>query len=126
MRLEGKIAVIIGTGQSPGEGIGNGRATTIRFAREGARIVAVDRSISSAEETAAMAVKEGGECVPFEADVTREETLGKAIEAAQARWGASTSCTTMSGSASVAATSRSTSSPKRCSIESVRSICAAR
>jgi len=87
MRLEGKIAVIIGAGQSPGEGIGNGRATTIRFAREGARIVAVDRSISSAEETSAMAVKEGGECVPFEADVTREETLGKAIKAAQTRWG---------------------------------------
>jgi NAD(P)-dependent dehydrogenase (short-subunit alcohol dehydrogenase family) len=87
MRLEGKIAVIIGAGQSPGEGIGNGRATTLRFAREGAKILAVDRSIGSAEETAAMALREGGECVPFEADVTREETLAKAIEAAQARWG---------------------------------------
>jgi fatty acid desaturase len=36
MRLEGKVAVIVGAGQSPGEGIGNGRATTLRFAREGA------------------------------------------------------------------------------------------
>ena len=35
MRLEGKVAVIVGAGQSPGEGIGNGRATTLRFAREG-------------------------------------------------------------------------------------------
>ena len=87
MRLEGKIAVIIGAGQSPGEGIGNGRATTLRFAREGAKILAVDRSIGSAAETAAMAVREGGECVPFEADVTREESLAEAIEAAQARWG---------------------------------------
>jgi NAD(P)-dependent dehydrogenase (short-subunit alcohol dehydrogenase family) len=87
MRLEGKIAVIIGAGQSPGEGIGNGRATTLRFAREGAKILAVDRLIGSAAETAAMAVREGGECVPFEADVTREESLAEAIEAAQAHWG---------------------------------------
>ena len=53
MRLEGKVAVIVGAGQSPGEGIGNGRATTLRFAQEGARILAVDRLIASAEETAA-------------------------------------------------------------------------
>ena len=42
MRLEGKVAVIVGAGQSPGEGIGNGRATALRFAQEGARILAVD------------------------------------------------------------------------------------
>jgi NAD(P)-dependent dehydrogenase (short-subunit alcohol dehydrogenase family) len=65
MRLEGKVAVIVGAGQSPGEGIGNGRATTLRFVQEGARILAADRLIDSAEETAAMAAKEGGECVPF-------------------------------------------------------------
>ena len=85
MRLEGKIAVIVGAGQSPGEGIGNGRATTLRFAQEGARILAVDRLIASAEETAAMATQ-GGECVPFAADVTKEETLAAAMEAARARW----------------------------------------
>ena len=62
MRLEGKVAVIVGAGQSPGEGIGNGRATTLRFAQEGARILAADRLIDSAEETAAMAAKAGGEC----------------------------------------------------------------
>jgi len=71
---------------SPGEGIGNGRATTLRFAQEGARILAVDRLIASAEETAAMA-PQGGECVPFAADVTKEETLAAAMEAARARWG---------------------------------------
>src|SRR5215471_4066630 len=87
MRLEGKIAVIIGAGQSPGEGIGNGRATVLRFAREGAKILAVDRLIASAEETVAMAQKEGGECLAFEADVTREQTLAAAIAAAQTRWG---------------------------------------
>ena len=86
MRLEGKVAIIVGAGQSPGEGIGNGRATTLRFAQEGARILAVDRIIASAEETAAMATQ-GGECVPFAADVTKEETLATAMEAARARWG---------------------------------------
>jgi NAD(P)-dependent dehydrogenase (short-subunit alcohol dehydrogenase family) len=68
MRLDGKVAIIVGAGQSPGEGIGNGRATAIRFAQEGAKILAVDRDIESARETAALATKVGPECVAFEAD----------------------------------------------------------
>jgi NAD(P)-dependent dehydrogenase (short-subunit alcohol dehydrogenase family) len=87
MRLEGKTAVIIGAGQSPGEGIGNGRATVVRFAQEGARILAVDRDMTLAEETAALVAKEGGDCVAFEADVTKERTLAAAITAAYQRWG---------------------------------------
>jgi NAD(P)-dependent dehydrogenase (short-subunit alcohol dehydrogenase family) len=87
MRLEGKIAIIVGAGQSPGEGMGNGRATVLRFAREGAKVLAVDRALASAEETAALAKKEGGECVAFEADVTREATLKAAVAAAEQRWG---------------------------------------
>jgi NAD(P)-dependent dehydrogenase (short-subunit alcohol dehydrogenase family) len=87
MRLEGKVAVIVGAGQSPGEAIGNGRATAPRFAQGGARILAADRHIDSAEETAAMAAKEGGECVPFAAHVTKEDSLAAAIAAAEARWG---------------------------------------
>src|ERR1700739_499312 len=86
MRLEGKVAVIVGAGQSPGEGIGNGCATPLRFAQEGARILAVDRLIASAEETVAMATQ-GSECVPFAADVPKKETLTAARGAAQARWG---------------------------------------
>ena len=35
LRLEGKVAVVFGAGQSPGEGLGNGRAAALRFAREG-------------------------------------------------------------------------------------------
>lgn len=38
MRLAGKIAVVIGAGQSPGEGIGNSRATVLRFVQEGAQV----------------------------------------------------------------------------------------
>ena len=87
MRLEGKVAVIIGAGQSPGEGIGNGRATAIRFAQEGAKILAVDRDIDSANETAALVAKAGAECATFEADVTDEATLAAAVDFAQQRWG---------------------------------------
>ena len=87
MRLAGKIAVIVGAGQSPGEGMGNGRATALRFAGEGAKVLAVDRNLASAEETAAMVAAEGGECVPYEADVTKEATLAAAIASARSRWG---------------------------------------
>jgi NAD(P)-dependent dehydrogenase (short-subunit alcohol dehydrogenase family) len=87
MRLQNKIAIVVGAGQSPGEGMGNGRATVLRFAQEGAKILAVDCNLRSAEETCAMAAKDGGECVPFEADVTREATLAEAVAAARKRWG---------------------------------------
>ena len=86
-RLEGKVAVVMGAGQSPGEGFGNGRATAMRFAREGARVLAVDRRLESAEETAAIIRSEGFECVAFAADVTREAELKTAMEDAHKRWG---------------------------------------
>jgi NAD(P)-dependent dehydrogenase (short-subunit alcohol dehydrogenase family) len=87
MRLKGKTAIVIGAGQSPGEGMGNGRATALRFAQEGARVMAVDRDLASAEETVSMVKKAGGECFAFEADVTKEATLAAAIAAAHERWG---------------------------------------
>jgi NAD(P)-dependent dehydrogenase (short-subunit alcohol dehydrogenase family) len=54
MRLKDKIAIVVGAGQSPGEGLGNGHATVLRFAQEGAKVLAVDNNFSSAEETVAM------------------------------------------------------------------------
>jgi NAD(P)-dependent dehydrogenase (short-subunit alcohol dehydrogenase family) len=92
MRLAGKIAVVVGAGQGPGEGMGNGRATALRFAQEGAKVLAVDRNLESVTETARMATKEGaskdgGECVPCEADVTQERSLAAAIATAHKRWG---------------------------------------
>jgi NAD(P)-dependent dehydrogenase (short-subunit alcohol dehydrogenase family) len=87
MRLEGKTAIVIGAGQSPGEGIGNGRATALRFAQEGAKVMAVDRDLASAEETVLMINQAAGDGVALEADVTREATLVAAIAVAEKRWG---------------------------------------
>ncbi|HUU72679.1 MAG TPA: SDR family NAD(P)-dependent oxidoreductase [Burkholderiales bacterium] len=87
MRLEGKTAIIIGAGQSPGEGMGNGRATAIRFSQEGAKVLAVDRDLDSAKETAALITKTGAQCIAFEADVTVESTLAAAVAYAHEQWG---------------------------------------
>jgi NAD(P)-dependent dehydrogenase (short-subunit alcohol dehydrogenase family) len=87
MRLAGKVAIIVGAGQGPGEGMGNGRATAIVFGREGAKVLAVDIDLKSAEETAAAVAKEGGHCVALHADVTKEATLKAAVNEAVKRWG---------------------------------------
>ena len=60
-RLKSKVAIIVGAGQTPGDTIGNGRATAILFAREGARCLLVDRRLESAEDTRAMIETEGGQ-----------------------------------------------------------------
>ena len=73
MRLRDKVAVVAGAGQTPGDTIGNGRATAVLFAREGAKVLLVDRNLDSARETQSMIEAEGGAATAFEADVTREE-----------------------------------------------------
>ncbi len=86
-RLEGKIALIVGAGQTPGATIGNGRATALRFAQEGATVFLVDRRVKSAEETLAMVVAEGGMGVAHEADVTSEAACKAMIDACAERYG---------------------------------------
>ena len=73
MRLRDKTAIVVGAGQTPGETIGNGRATAMLFAREGARVLLVDRRLESALETQALIKEEGGEATAVEADITRDE-----------------------------------------------------
>jgi NAD(P)-dependent dehydrogenase (short-subunit alcohol dehydrogenase family) len=71
-RLAGKVGIVVGAGQTPGETIGNGRAAAVMFAREGARVLLVDHRLDSAQETADIIGSEGGgvaECC--EADWTR-------------------------------------------------------
>ena len=86
-RLTDKVAVVIGAGQTPGDTIGNGRATAILFAREGARVVAVDRRVDSARETVEMIDKEGGRAHAFEADATREADCEALMRDVLEAWG---------------------------------------
>lgn len=81
MRLKDKVAIVVGAGQTPGDTIGNGRATAILFAREGARVFLVDRNSDSARETHSIISDEGGNAVVFEADVTSEEDCRALAEA---------------------------------------------
>jgi NAD(P)-dependent dehydrogenase (short-subunit alcohol dehydrogenase family) len=86
-RVEGKAAIVVGGGQTKGETIGNGRATAIVLAREGARVLVVDRRLDSAQETVDMIVAEGGEAWPLEADVTDEDAVRRLMAAALRRLG---------------------------------------
>jgi NAD(P)-dependent dehydrogenase (short-subunit alcohol dehydrogenase family) len=86
-RLQGKIAIIVGAGQSAGETIGNGRAMAILFARHGAQVLCVDRQLESAFETAAMITQEGGSAAPFQADVSRDADCASVVAEAKSRWG---------------------------------------
>src|SRR6201995_1993314 len=72
MRLKDKIAIVVGAGQSPGEGIGNGRATALTFAREGAKVLCVDRDLASAQETVDLIQEKQGPAAACQADCTRD------------------------------------------------------
>ena len=87
MRLKERVAIVVGAGQSPGEGIGNGRATALTFAREGANVLCVDHNLSSAQETVELIAAKGGAAVAFKADVTKETELKAMVADAHARWG---------------------------------------
>ena len=86
-RLKDKVAIVTGAGQSAGPTIGNGRATAILFAREGARVMLVDNRLESAQETLAIIEKEGGTALPFEADVTSEDDCRRMAETCVEVWG---------------------------------------
>ncbi len=86
-RLAGKVAVVVGAGQTPGDTIGNGRATAILFAREGARVMVVDRRLDSAQETVEMIEAENGTATAHEADATIERDCEAMIAAAVERFG---------------------------------------
>lgn len=87
MRLEGKVAVVVGGGQTPGDTIGNGRATSVLFAREGAKVLVVDRDETSARETVSMIEKEGGVARAIQADATRESDCKAFVGACVAEFG---------------------------------------
>ena len=85
--LTGKTAIVIGAGQSPGEGMGNGRASALLYARHGARVLAVDRDLKQAAATVAQITDSSGIAEACRADVTDEASLESAITGCQDRWG---------------------------------------
>jgi NAD(P)-dependent dehydrogenase (short-subunit alcohol dehydrogenase family) len=86
-RLAGKVAIVVGAGSTPGDTIGNGRATAILFAREGASVLLVDRDGASAEETGRLVRAEGGDAAVLEADVTDSAACLRMAETCVERFG---------------------------------------
>ena len=85
-RLKGKVAVV--TGAAPrGEGVGNGMACAILFAREGAKVVLVNRDGGRAEALAGQIAQEGGEAAVFAGDVTRPAEAEAMADFAVERYG---------------------------------------
>ena len=74
-RVKDRVAVVVGGGQTPGETIGNGRATAILLAREGARVAVADRRLDSAQDTVDMIAAEGGQAVACQVDATDEDSV---------------------------------------------------
>ena len=86
MRLENRIALVFGAGSS-GPGWGNGKAAAVAYAREGARVIAIDVSEAAAAETAGLIRDEGGEATAVAADVTDLASIEAAVAAALERHG---------------------------------------
>jgi hypothetical protein len=85
-RLQDRIAIVSGAG-SVGPGWGNGRATAVRFAEEGAKIFAVDRNHDSTKETVEKVKAIGGEIVVHECDVTDNAAVAGMVKACTERFG---------------------------------------
>jgi NAD(P)-dependent dehydrogenase (short-subunit alcohol dehydrogenase family) len=81
-RLTGKVAVITGSGT------GIGRAAARAMPAEGAKIVAADINAASGEQTAHLVAQGGGDCIAVTTDVTQEQSVRAAIEAAMRHYGA--------------------------------------
>ncbi|MFE5706522.1 SDR family NAD(P)-dependent oxidoreductase [Rhodococcus koreensis] len=81
--LEGKRALVVGGGQTPGQTIGNGRATALLFAQEGAEVVVADRELDRAEDTANEIVKAGGKAWAVAADIADEAAVEKMVKFAR-------------------------------------------
>jgi len=85
-RLAGRTVLVFGAGSS-GPGWGNGKAAAVLYAREGARVVAVDVRLEAAAETVAIIAGEGGVAHAVAADVTRGAEVAAAVGVAVGRFG---------------------------------------
>ena len=80
------MAIVTGAGSS-GPGVGTGKAISVLFAREGARVLLVDQVRRRAEETLATIRDQGGEASVFEADITKSGDCQKMVAEAEERYG---------------------------------------
>jgi NAD(P)-dependent dehydrogenase (short-subunit alcohol dehydrogenase family) len=85
-RLQGKVAIVTGAG-SRGTGVGNGKAASLLFAREGAKVCLVDNVLARAQETLAEIEKEGGEAFAIEGDVSKDADCKRIVDACVMRFG---------------------------------------
>jgi NAD(P)-dependent dehydrogenase (short-subunit alcohol dehydrogenase family) len=85
-RLNGKIAILFGAG-SVGPGWGNGKATAVLFARNGAHVACVDVNREAAQETVDIIRGEGGAATAFACDVTNSEAVKSIVDAVVGRHG---------------------------------------
>ena len=85
-RLKDKVALVFGAG-SVGPGWGNGKATAVLFAREGAKVVAVDVNAAAAHETRKIITSEGGICEVMTGDVTRSDDVKQIVDQTVASFG---------------------------------------
>jgi len=85
-RLQGRIAIVTGAG-CIGSGWGNGRATAVRFAEEGAKIFAIDRNLDSVTETVERVTAAGGEIVTHQCDVTNSVSVSAMVKTCLDRFG---------------------------------------
>ncbi len=87
-RMHGKVVVVVGGGQTAGQTIGNGRASAVLYAREGARVLVVDRDLASAEDTVTIIRDEGGEAIAHRSDITDVTSCATIPTAALSLFGA--------------------------------------
>jgi NAD(P)-dependent dehydrogenase (short-subunit alcohol dehydrogenase family) len=80
-RLDGKTAFITGGGS------GIGRAASVLFAREGAKVVIADINLAGAEETAQQAIAAGGEAIAIRADVSEPDDWQRSLRLATDKYG---------------------------------------
>jgi len=85
-RLKGKTAMVVGAG-SIGPGWGNGKATAVSFAREGAQVFCVDRNAAAAAETVEIITSEGGMAAAFTADVSHANQVEAMVAACLKTYG---------------------------------------
>jgi 3-oxoacyl-[acyl-carrier protein] reductase len=81
MRLTGKVSIITGAGQ------GIGRATALKFAKEGAKVAVCDINLDAVQQTVELVECAGGEAVGYQIDVTDKESIRAMVDGVMAKWG---------------------------------------